>query len=145
MELLPIDEAKTKLQAEETLMKYREQRGFANMPVSPKITSAWGDGTAASTNERDPYALERLQRQERAQSFVRFIDWAISALPKRSHQQLLKVRYCDDAESDHPDMTAMMRLEISSSTYTDRKAKALLAVAHYLNCVVREKAGTNPA
>lgn len=145
MELLPINEGKTKLRAEEILMKYREQRGFANMPVSPKITSAWGDGTSASTGEHDPYALERLQRQERAQSFIKFIDWAIAALPKGSHQRLLRVRYCDGAESDHPDMTAMLQLEISSSTYTDRKSKSLLSVAHYLNCVVREKSGTNPA
>lgn len=136
MELLPIDEAKTKLSAEQFLMQYREKAYFAKMPVNPKITSHWGDGSSPSTAERDPYAVERLVRQEKSSKFVSYIDRAIAALPKQSHQQLLRVRYCQGLETEHPDMTAMDALDISSSTYTERKGKALLAIAHYLNCVV---------
>lgn len=144
MELLPINEAETKLQAEQILLQYREQRGFANMPINPKVTSAWGDGTAASTVERDPYALERLERQEKGNKFISYVDRAVAALPKQTHQELLRARYCEGLETEHPDMTAMDKLDISSSAYTERKNKALLAIAYYLNCVAYET-GKDPA
>lgn len=136
MELLPIDEEKTHEAAEKILSKYRQKRGFANMPVNPAITSAWSDGTAASTAEKEFYAQQFVEQREAGKSYIEFVDRAIESLPRQTHRDLLRARFCDGAESDHPDFTAMDRLDISSSKYFRVKAQALLAVAHYLRCVI---------
>ncbi len=52
MELLPIDEKKSRAAAEEVLEQYREKRAIVRMPAMPKLTSSWGDGTANSTAPR---------------------------------------------------------------------------------------------
>lgn len=137
MSLLPIDEEKSRRRADEELDKYRDARGMANMPVNPRITSAWRGGMPASTAEHDPYPMQYMQEIKWAKHFLRDVDRAIHALPKRSHQRLLRARYCDGAESDHPDLSAMTELGIASSTYFQRKRDALLAIAFYLHVVVR--------
>lgn len=137
MSLLPIDEEKSRRRAEEELSKYRDARGMANMPVNPKVTSSWRGGIAASTAEHDPYPLQYMQEVKWAKGFLHYVDKAIHALPKRSHQRLLRARYCDGPESDHPDLSAMTELGIASSTYFQRKRDALLAISFYLHVVVR--------
>lgn len=41
MELLPIDEKKSRAAAEEVLEQYREKRAIVRMPAMPKLTSSW--------------------------------------------------------------------------------------------------------
>lgn len=136
--LLPIDEGKSRREAEKVLDRYREVRGMLNMPINPRITSSWRDGLPASTTEHDPYPLARVQQQRWAKNYLKYCDRCIRSLPKISHQRLLRARYCDGPESDHPDLTAMTNLGIASSTYFNRKADALLAVAFYLDVVVQD-------
>ena len=139
MELLPkIDEKRTRANAELILDSYREQRGFATMPVNPKITSSWGDGTAASTAPKEEYSMQWLRvkaRKQSAQSFIDFCDSAIRAVPKADLQALLKIRYCNGFETKHPDQTAIDVLDISNASYFTLKHTALIAVAHYLDVV----------
>ncbi|WP_040536985.1 transcriptional regulator [Schleiferilactobacillus shenzhenensis] len=138
MSLLPINEEESRVAADEQLSRYREERGIMTMPINPRITSSWGDGMSPSTAERDPYPIERMERIRHAKGFIRYVDRCIHALPKRSHQRLLRARYCDGPESDHPDATAMQVLDISSSSYFRLKSEALLAVSFYLGVEVHE-------
>ncbi|KRK40814.1 hypothetical protein [Loigolactobacillus bifermentans] len=143
-ELFPINETETKAKAQEILSKYRTERGYAHMPINPRVTSSWSTETA-STVERDPYALERVQRKESGQEYTDYIDQAIEALPLQEHQWILKARYCDGSDSRHPDMDAIERLNglnpmnysISPAKYFVIRDEALVAIAYYLGCVVK--------
>ncbi|WP_056976162.1 ArpU family phage packaging/lysis transcriptional regulator [Lacticaseibacillus sharpeae] len=132
MELLPIDEKKSRAAAEEVLEQYREKRAIVRMPAMPKLTSSWGDGTANSTAPRSPYAQQLLEDRERARGFCSWVEASIDHLPRELHQRLLLARYVDGSETQHPDLTAMDVLDISSSHYFRIKAQALLAVSYYL-------------
>ncbi|OAU15211.1 ArpU family phage packaging/lysis transcriptional regulator [Lacticaseibacillus rhamnosus] len=138
MELLSISDEKDREAVENILNKYRAERGFIKAPVNPKITSAWGDGTSASTVQRPLYAQRRLERQESARKFCEWCDSCIASMPKQSHQRLLRVRYCDGPETDTPDGDAMNILDISAATYTRRKKNALLAAAWYFGVTPRK-------
>lgn len=138
MSLLPINEEESRIAADKQLSRYREERGVMNMPINPRITSVWGDGLSPSTAEHDPYPIQRMERIRHAKAFVKYVDRCIHALPKQSHQRLLRARYCDGPETDHPDLTAMEALEISSSTYFRIRSDALLAVSFYLGVEVHE-------
>lgn len=138
MELLSISDDKDRAAVEGILNKYRSERGFMRAPINPKITSAWGDGTAASTADRPSYAQERLERQSSAQKFCEWCDRCIAAMPKQSHQRLLRIRYCDGPETETPDGTTMAILDISAATYTRRKRNALLAAAWYFGVTPRK-------
>lgn len=131
MELLPINEKKSREAAEKILEEYRTQHGFANAPINPRLTSAWGDGTATSTVVRQQYPQARLERQQAGKRFCEWCDRCINSLPKQAHRDLLRARYCDGPESEHPDQTAIDTIEVSAATYSRRKADALLAAAFY--------------
>jgi ArpU family phage transcriptional regulator len=132
VELLPFDEKKSRIAAENVLSQYRMKRSIASMPVSPSITSGWGDGTAASTAPRQAYAQQREEDMERARGFCQWVDRCIKALPRARHQRLLQVRYCNGVEQDQPDTIAMLELGVSSTTYFKLKYEALLAVSYFL-------------
>ena len=147
-ELLPIDEEKTQLKAQAILSKYRTERGYAHMPINPRVTSSWS-ADPVSTVSRDPYALERVQRKEAGQEYVKYIDDAIASLPVMEHQWVLTARFCTGGDSHHPDQDAIARLNdmdpmhysIASTKYFDMRDEALLAVAYYLGCEVRLNSG----
>ncbi len=134
--MIVIDEVETRAAAEKILSDYRTARGIARMPVNQKITSAWSDGLPASTANNDPYAQRYIEQKESAQQYVDWIDGAIAAIPKQIFQELLRARYCEGLESNHPDMDAIDRLDISASKYFDDKRTALLQVSRRLHCTV---------
>lgn len=147
-ELLPINEEETKAKAQAILSRYRTERGYAHMPINPKVTQSWSTDPV-STVDHDPYALERVQRKESGQEYITYIDDAISALPSREHQWILVARYCDGGDSHHPDQDAIARLNdmdpmhysIATTKYFAERDEALLAVAFYLGCEVRLDSG----
>lgn len=145
MELLPVNVYATRNQVERILSKYRTKKAFAERPainINPKVTASFGDGNAHDTTPRDPYAEQRVLDIESAQNYCRWIDWAISSVPRHKLQELLRIRYCDHDEPT--ELQCMDRLinrlglEISSSTYFDWKKDAELAVAGFLQCVIYE-------
>jgi hypothetical protein len=145
-ELLPVNEKETKAKAQSILSKYRTERGYARMPINPRITASWSNDPV-STVGRDPYALERIQRKESGEEYIKFIDQAISALPSQEHRWLLRSRYCSGSDSKHPDADAIDRLNnmdslhysISTTKYFSLRDEALMAVAFYLGCVVKTR------
>jgi hypothetical protein len=132
VELLPINEKKSRIAAEIILNQYRLKRSVANMPVAPIVTSGWGDGTPASTASRQYYAQQREEEMERAQRFCDWCDRCIESLPRARHQKLLRVRYCEGIEQEQADTAAMGELDVSSSTYFKLKYEALLAISYFL-------------
>jgi hypothetical protein len=132
MELFPVNEEKSRAAAEDVFKEYRLQRGLMSAPVNPRITSSWGDGQPTGSGSPRPYAQQLMERKQHAEAYCKWCDRCIDSLPKRSHQQLLRARYCDGPESIHPDTTAIGVLDWPSATYFRRKNEALLAAAFYL-------------
>ncbi|KRK40561.1 hypothetical protein FC07_GL000193 [Loigolactobacillus bifermentans DSM 20003] len=138
-----IDKKATIAKAKQILDKYREERGYAHMPINPRVTARISN-QPVSTAESDPYALARVQRKEAGQAFTDYIDQAIAALPVEEYRWILVARYCDGGDSHHPDQDAQERLNdmnpmyysISPTTYYIKRDKALLALADILGCEV---------
>lgn len=138
-----LNKAATRLKAKQLLSRYRTERGYAHMPINPRVTARISN-QPVSTVESDPYALERVQRKESGQAFIDYINQAIQSLPLKEYRWLLIDRFCNGYDTKHPDMDAIDRLNnrdpvhysISQTKYYEVRKKALLEVASYLGCLV---------
>lgn len=142
MELLrQLDEEATKRNAQIKLSSYRQQKSYANAPVSPRITAGYGDGGSVSTAPRPEYPEEQLILAEQGSKYCGWVDWAVNSCRKYKYRELLKIVYCEGYEEDHGyymDKLAQRldKYDLSSSTYFKWYEAALLDVAERLNCQV---------